>query len=105
MSAEKSVYLKVFVWLAALTAVEIAITYAPVSKLIINSALVLFSLAKAALVAMFFMHLKFERRTLSLFALAPLVLSVLLLISLLPDLSSSAKVAGDQISQPASAAE
>lgn len=94
MAAEgvgKSTYLKVFFWLAVFTAVEIAITYTSIPKILIDSGLVLFSLAKASLVAMYFMHLKFERRTLSLFALTPLVLSVLLLVALLPDLSSSSK--------------
>jgi len=92
----RSVYLKVFFWLAALTAIEIALTYAPIPKLLIDSSLVLFSLAKASMVAMFFMHLKFERRALSLFALAPLALSILLLVALLPDLSSSSKTPNTQ---------
>src|SRR5262249_32628386 len=43
------------------------------------------ALGKAALVAAYFMHLRFERSTLGLIAVTPLVLCVFLLFMLLPD--------------------
>jgi cytochrome c oxidase subunit IV len=42
---------------------------------------------KAAMVALYFMHLKFERSTLMLIALAPLILCIFLALMLLPDIS------------------
>jgi caa(3)-type oxidase subunit IV len=40
---------------------------------------------KAALVALYFMHLKFERRTLMLVAVTPVILCVFLMFMLIPD--------------------
>jgi cytochrome c oxidase subunit IV len=44
-------------------------------------------LTKAALVALFFMHLKFERSTLMIIAFTPLLICTFLVFMLLPDLS------------------
>ena len=44
--------------------------------------------AKAILVAMYFMHLRFERRTLGIIACIPLVLVTFLTFMLVPDLST-----------------
>jgi cytochrome c oxidase subunit 4 len=41
--------------------------------------------AKAALVALYFMHLKFENRTLGIIAVTPMILCVFLLFMLMPD--------------------
>ena len=78
-------YMAVFWWLAALTAIEIAVIFAPVGKLVIGLLLVALALGKAALVAMYFMHLRFETRTLGLIAVAPLAIATLLVFLLLPD--------------------
>jgi caa(3)-type oxidase subunit IV len=48
--------------------------------------LVIFAVWKASLVAMHFMHLKFEKRTLAVVALAPFVLCVFLILMLMPDI-------------------
>jgi len=77
-------YIGVFWWLLALTIIEIAVIYAPVAKLIIVILLVGLALTKAALVALYFMHLKFERATLGLIAITPLILCVFLLLMLSP---------------------
>jgi caa(3)-type oxidase subunit IV len=47
--------------------------------------LVALALGKALLVAMYFMHLRFEVRTLGLIAVSPLVIATLLVFLLLPD--------------------
>ena len=44
-----------------------------------------FALTKAALVAAYFMHLKFERVPLMVVVLSPLLLSAILYIGLVPD--------------------
>ncbi len=81
-------YIGVFWWLLALTVIEIAVIYLPIAKLVIGILLVGLALSKASLVAMYFMHLKFEARTLGLIAMTPLLLCVLLIFALLPDLSA-----------------
>jgi len=82
-------YMAVFFLLAVLTAIEIGVVYLPTTKMIIAILLVGLALGKAALVAMYFMHLKFEKRTLGIIALTPLILCTLLIIALLPDLTGA----------------
>ena len=82
-------YMAVFFLLAVLTAIEIGVVYLPTTKMIIAILLVGLALGKAALVAMYFMHLKFEKRTLGIIALTPLILCTLLIIALLPDLTGT----------------
>jgi caa(3)-type oxidase subunit IV len=81
-------YLQVFAWLAVLTAVEIAVIYMPIPRLAIGLMLVTLAGTKAALVAMFYMHLAVEKRTLAYIALTPAVLCVFLVFMLLPDLGA-----------------
>jgi len=80
-------YIAVFWWLLALTIIEIAVIYMPLAKLIIVILLIGLALSKAALVALYFMHLKFERLTLGIIALTPLFLCAFLILMLLPDIS------------------
>ncbi|MEE9568527.1 MAG: cytochrome C oxidase subunit IV family protein [Candidatus Binatia bacterium] len=80
-------YIGVFWWLLALTILEIAVIYVPMARLIIVILLVGLAVSKAALVAMYFMHLKFERVTLGVIALTPLILCVFLILMLLPDIT------------------
>jgi len=79
-------YIGVFWWLLALTIVEIAVIYLPIAKLAIAIMLITLAVTKAALVALYFMHLKFERRTLALVAVSPFVLCVFLILMLTPDI-------------------
>jgi cytochrome c oxidase subunit 4 len=86
-------YNAIFWWLLVLTIVEVGVGVmktapgaAHVGKVV---SLVVLALAKAVLVAMYFMHLRFERRTLALIAGTPLVLCVLLMLLLLPDAAGS----------------
>jgi cytochrome c oxidase subunit 4 len=79
-------YLRIFYILLALTIVEVAIVYLHLPKILLVSLLVVLAVWKAALVAMHFMHLKFERRTLMMIALSPFILCVLLILMLMPDI-------------------
>jgi caa(3)-type oxidase subunit IV len=81
-------YIQVFAWLAVLTALELAVIYMPIPKLAIGSMLVVLAGTKATLVALFFMHLAVEKRTLAYIALTPAVLCVFLVFMLLPDLGA-----------------
>ena len=79
-------YMGVFWWLLALTIAEVAVAYTSMPKLIMVVLLVGMAFTKAAMVALYFMHLKFERSTLTLIALTPLILCIFLSLMLLPDI-------------------
>jgi cytochrome c oxidase subunit 4 len=79
-------YIKIFWLLLALTVIEVAIVYMGLPRMLLVALLVIFAVWKAALVAMHFMHLKFEKKTLSFVAIAPFVLCVWLILMLLPDI-------------------
>jgi cytochrome c oxidase subunit IV len=69
-----------------LTIVEVALVYMGLPKILLAALLVIFAVWKAALVAMHFMHLKFEKTTLALVAITPFVLCVFLILMLMPDI-------------------
>jgi len=78
-------YMAIFWMLAILTVVEIAVVFLPFGKLINGTMLCALAVTKAAMVAMYFMHLKFEARTLGLIAVTPLAIATLLVFVILPD--------------------
>lgn len=83
---EEPNYLAVFIWLTVLTVIEVAVVYLPVSKLVIATGLIGLAVSKAALVAIYFMHLKFEKKVLWWIAVIPAILCVFLILMLLPEL-------------------
>jgi cytochrome c oxidase subunit IV len=85
--AHQTNYMTIFWWLLVLTIAEVAVAYTPMPKLIMVVLLVGMAFTKAAMVALYFMHLKYERSTLMLVALTPLILCVFLALMLLPDIS------------------
>jgi cytochrome c oxidase subunit 4 len=96
-------YMGVFYWLAALTAIEVAIVYLGLPKLLLGALLVALAFSKAALVALYFMHLKFERRTLALIAVTPVLLCIFLIFMLVPDkIVSATRGAGEPTSSTSS---
>jgi len=78
-------YMAIFWWLAILTVIELAVVFAPLTKITIGVLLCSLALAKAALVAAYFMHLRFEYRTLTMIAFTPLAIAILLIFVLMPD--------------------
>jgi cytochrome c oxidase subunit 4 len=76
----------VFWWLLLLTILEIAVIYMPIIRIAVIVLLVAMAISKATLVALYFMHLKFEKRTLAIIALSPFVLCVFLILMLTPDI-------------------
>src|SRR5262247_1437141 len=78
-------YVAIFIWLAILTAVEVIAVYLPLTRLALAAILVALAFSKAALVALYFMHLKFERRTMLWVAATPVILCVFLMLMLIPD--------------------
>jgi cytochrome c oxidase subunit IV len=79
-SKSRRTYLLVFAALAVITAAEIGVTRLPVPQAPVLVPLALF---KAALVAMFYMHLKYDRRVFGLVFLAGLLMGIGLILALL----------------------
>jgi cytochrome c oxidase subunit IV len=78
-------YNAIFWWLLVLTILEVGVTYMPMPKAPMVFLLVSMAISKAALVALFFMHLRFERTTLGMIAITPMILCAFLLFMLMPD--------------------
>jgi len=79
-------YMAVFFALFVLTVAEVAVVYFHfLPRLAIVGSLVVMAFTKAVLVASYFMHLKFEKRTLALIAATPIVLVIFLTFMLAPD--------------------
>jgi cytochrome c oxidase subunit 4 len=66
-------YIVMFFVLTFLTAVEVGIKYINISRSTLIGALIALALAKATLVALFYMHLKSETRSLKLVIAIPMV--------------------------------
>ena len=92
-------YMNIFYWLAALTAIEIGVAIPEYSIVLKAILLIGLACAKAALVAIYFMHLKFERKTLAIIVLTPFIICVFLVFALMPDLTSDSRHEG--IEKPA----
>ena len=92
-------YMNIFWWLLALTIIEVAVAIPEYS--IVLKAILLIGLAssKAALVAIYFMHLKFERKTLAVIVITPFLICIFLVIMLMPDLTLDGRIEG--IEKPA----
>ncbi|HYG74358.1 MAG TPA: cytochrome C oxidase subunit IV family protein [Planctomycetota bacterium] len=72
--------------LFVMTVITIAVSYVNLGKMG-NVALALFVASiKASLVMLFFMHLKYERKTLIIISLVPYGLALILLLALFPDI-------------------
>jgi cytochrome c oxidase subunit 4 len=78
-------YMAIFWWLAILTVVELGVIFMPLGKMTIGTLLCALALGKAGLVAAYFMHLKFEAKSLTWIAFTPLAIAVLLIFVLMPD--------------------
>ena len=78
-------YMTIFWYLAILTVVEIAVIFLPIAKMAIAVMLISLATAKAAMVALYFMHLRLEVKTLGYIALTPVLIGTLLVLVLLPD--------------------
>jgi cytochrome c oxidase subunit 4 len=72
-------YMRIFWWLLVLTIIEIGWALMPHgSKFALASGLVVAAVIKAVLVALYFMHLKFERKTLGILFASTLILGAIL---------------------------
>jgi cytochrome c oxidase subunit 4 len=76
-------YIAIWGMLAVLTVVEVAIVYFRLPRHLTVVALVFLALWKALLVALYFMHLRFEPKRLLYIVLAPLPLAAILVVAVI----------------------
>jgi len=76
-------YLIVFSFLMLLTAMELTVFYVEALKPVLVPLLLVLAAAKFALVAMFYMHLHYDKWALSVVFFFPFVIATVVLISLL----------------------
>ena len=76
-------YVVIGAFLGLLTGMEVAVFYIPALARVLVPVLLLLALAKFALVAMFYMHLRFDHRWFSYIFVGPLIIAVVIVVSLL----------------------
>jgi cytochrome c oxidase subunit 4 len=79
-------YVLIWVYLAVLTAVEVGVAFiSHFSKTTLLIILLVLAIWKALLVALYFMHLKFEKWNLRFIAIIPIPLALILIIFVLQE--------------------
>ena len=78
-------YVGIFVMLAVLTGIELGVAFLPWSKLTLVLLLLGLAVWKALLVALYFMHLRFEPNRVRILAIAPLPLAVILVVAVITE--------------------
>ena len=76
-------YLAIATVLTVLTAVEVAVFYIPAMKPMLVPTLLTLSAIKFSLVAMFYMHLKFDHRLFSWLFVVPMIVIAVIVLALL----------------------
>ena len=92
-------YMNIFWWLLGLTIAEVLVVIPDLPIALKAILLIGMACSKAILVANYFMHLKFEKRTLAIIVITPFLICVLLVFALMPDLTSDTRHEG--IEKPA----
>ncbi len=79
-------FITVWLWLAAVTGIEVYLGYVQLQPTLMLTLLVVLSLAKSALIVAYFMHLKYERFSLTLFLVPPTIFCIIMIcIFFFPD--------------------
>lgn len=79
-------YIAIWVWLAVLTVVEVGVAFmSHFPKLTLMLILIALAIWKAWLVALYFMHLKFERWRLRLVFLVPMPLAAIVVLAVITE--------------------
>jgi cytochrome c oxidase subunit 4 len=76
-------YLAIAVVLTVITAIEVAVFYVPQMKVVLVPTLLVLSALKFALVAMFYMHLKFDHKLFSWLFVVPMALAAVVILALM----------------------
>jgi cytochrome c oxidase subunit 4 len=88
-------YVGIAVILTVLTAVEVAVFYVPSLRFALVPILLVLSGVKFALVAMFYMHLKFDHRLFSWLFYVPMLIAIVVIIALMALFGSDLGTAAD----------
>jgi cytochrome c oxidase subunit 4 len=78
-------YIGIFVGLGALTALELTVAFLPWARTTLILLLIALAVWKALLVALYFMHLRFEHKRLRILAIAPLPFAVIFVTAVLQE--------------------
>ena len=78
-------YIGIFIALAVLTGLELGVAFIGLSKTAVLLILVVMAIWKALLVALYFMHLRWETNRLRILAIAPLPLAVIMILAVITE--------------------
>ena len=78
-------YILIWVILIALTLGELGYAFLDLPKVVLAVGLILMAVWKAALVAMYYMHLRYEPRRLWVLAVSPLPLAAILVLAVITE--------------------
>ena len=78
-------FLYVWFWLLGLTGVEVFLAYEQLGVRLMLTLLMGLSIIKASLIISYFMHLRYERRSLALMLMPALVFVIMMLFVFFPD--------------------
>ena len=73
-------FVNVWLLLAAVTGIEVFLGYIQLQPTLMLTLLVILSVGKAALIVAYFMHLKYERFSLTLFLIPPTIFCILMIV-------------------------
>jgi cytochrome c oxidase subunit 4 len=79
-------YTAVWAWLVLLLFVSVAAVYLPFSQALTIVFIFIVAAVKAGLVAVYFMHLKFEENLVRYIAVVPVLLFIIMTLTLIPDI-------------------
>jgi cytochrome c oxidase subunit 4 len=82
---KKRPYMWVFLWLAVLTAIEVGVASTGLNRPLQITLLAVLAGAKAVLVALFYMHLRYDKSILVIIGGFPFFLAVLMALIILAD--------------------
>jgi cytochrome c oxidase subunit IV len=78
-------YIGIFIALAVLTGLELGVAFIGFSKTAVLLILIVMAIWKALLVALYFMHLRWETNRLRILAIAPLPLAVIMILAVITE--------------------
>ena len=81
----KKLFLTVWFWLLALTGVEVYLAYLHLGVKLMLTLLMGLSIVKASLIIAYFMHLRYEKRSLALILMPAMVFIIAMLFLFFPD--------------------
>jgi cytochrome c oxidase subunit 4 len=78
-------YILIFVILAVLTAAEVGYAFLDLPKVVLAVGLIIMAVWKAVMVAMYYMHLRYEPARLWILAISPIPLAFILVLAVITE--------------------